>query len=113
MKRPSPGEYRTPIEIQKLTTTKDAEGGMVKTWVKFKTARAKKNNLSGGEQSATKAGGTIAVSRTVFWMHYQPGITEEMRIVCDGKYYNINHVNNYMEQSRDLIITCTTGANLG
>lgn len=86
---------------------------MVKTWVNFASPFAEKNNLSGSEQSATRAGGQVAVARTVFRMHYQPGITEQMRIVCGGEYFNINHVNNYMEQNRELIITCTTGANLG
>ncbi len=106
-------QYNHLIEIHQSIITKDTQGGKVKTWAQFTTAYASKNNLSGSERSATAHGGEVAVARTLFEMSYQPSITESMRVLHDGKYYNIKHVNNVFEENKDLILTCETGANDG
>jgi len=113
MRRSSVGSRNQHIEIQQPTITKDTQGGKVTKWEKFTAAFASKNNLSGSERSATAHGGQVAVARTVFEMYYQPDITESMRVVHNGKYYNIKHVNNVFEENKDLILTCETGANDG
>ena len=57
--------------------------------------------------------GQVAIAKTLFDIAYQPGITAAMRVVHDGKNYNIKHVNNVFEENKDLILTCETGANDG
>lgn len=114
MPTPGAGQLNQLITIQSLSQTKDAEGGMVDVWGDFAAdIWARKNNLSGNERSATAQGGQKSESRTEFTVYYQPGVTNEMRIVHNGVNYNIRHVNNFMERSEYLIITCDTGGNRG
>ena len=113
MRKSSVGERNQYIEIQQPTIGQDAEGGVVKSWAPFTDAFAAKNNLSGTERSATSHGGQVAIAKTLFDIAYQPGITAAMRVVHDGKNYNIKHVNNVFEENKDLILTCETGANDG
>lgn len=113
MRKTPRGAYNQYIEIQSPTIGKDAEGGKTTVWVKFTPAFAAKNNLSGNERKATTHGGQVAVSRTEFKLPYQPGITPAMRVVHNGQYFNIKHVNNVYEANEELILDCETGANLG
>lgn len=114
MNEPSPGSFNCLVEIQQYTLGKDASGGKTKVWdIEVAKPFAGINNLSGKEQSATRAGGDVVVSRTIFSMHYIPGITDVMRVVYAGKYFDIQHVNNFMERNQYLILTCDSGVNLG
>ncbi len=113
MGRTRTGSYNQHIEIQSLIIGQDTEGGITKEWKKFTTAFASKNNLSGNERKATTHGGQVAVSRTEFKLPYQPNITAAMRVVHNGQYFNIKHVNNVYEANEELILDCETGANLG
>lgn len=114
MPAPGAGQLNQIITIQQRTQTKDAEGGMVDAWSDFAAdIWAKKNNLSGNERAATNKGGQTLDARTEFTVYYLDSVTNEMRIVHNGKYYNIRHVNNFMESSEYLIITCDLGGNHG
>jgi len=114
MPAPGAGQFNQQITIQQRSQTKDAEGGMVDAWADFAAnIWAKVNNLSGNERSATAKGGEEQEARTEFTVYYLNGVTNEMRISHNGKYYNIRHVNNFMEQNEYLIITCDTGGNRG
>ena len=111
---PGAGQLNKQITIQQRTTTKDAEGGMVDTWTNFAVdIWAKVNNLSGNERAATRQGGQALEARTEFTIYYLSGVTNEMRVVCNGENYNIRHVNNFMEANEFLIITTDTGGNNG
>lgn len=109
----NPSSFNQYLEIQMPTITKDAEGGRSTAWAKFCNVHARKNNLSGGERSATSHGGKVAIGRTEYTTYYREDITEDMRILHNGKYYAIEHINNYMEGNKYLIITCSVGAHLG
>lgn len=114
MPSPGAGQLNQQITIQKRNQIKDAEGGMVDVWADFATdIWAKKNNLSGSERAATSKGGQTLDARTEFTIYYLAGVTNEMRIVHNGKYYNIRHVNNFMESNEYLIISCDLGGNHG
>lgn len=87
---------------------------MVDSWNDFATdIWAKKNNLSGNERSSTRQGGQVLDARTEFTIYYLDDVGNEMRIVHNGKHYNIRYVNNFMEANEYLIITCDTGGNHG
>lgn len=114
MPAPGAGQLNKQITIQSRTGTKDAEGGMVDSWADFAADLwAKVNNLSGNERQATAKGGDRLDARTEFTIYYLDGITNKMRVSFGGKYYNIRHVNNYMENNEYLVITCDTGGNDG
>lgn len=114
MPAPGAGQLNQQITIQQRTQTKDAEGGMVDSWANFAAnVWAKVNNLSGNERSATAKGGEKQEARIEFTIYYVAGVTNSMRISYGGKYYNIRHVNNFMEGNEFLIITCDTGGKDG
>lgn len=113
---PGAGQLNQQITIQHRTQTKDAEGGIIDAWADYFPAIliwAKVNNLSGNERAATNKGGQTLDARTEFTIYYLAGVNNEMRVVHNGKFYNIRHVNNFMEANEYLIITCDTGGNHG
>lgn len=114
MSSPGAGQLDQQITIQQHIQVKDAEGGMVDLWDDYVTnVWAKKNNLSGNERSATRQGGVKLEERTEFTIYYIPGVENTMRIMHNGKSYNIRHINNVYERNEYLIITCDTGGNHG
>lgn len=114
MPSPGAGQLNRVISIQKLTQTRDAEGGMVDTWLNFApNVWARVNHLSGNERAATRQGGQKLDARTEFTIYYIPGVTNTMRVVFDGKHYAIQHVNNFMDGNEYLVLTCDTGGNHG
>jgi SPP1 family predicted phage head-tail adaptor len=113
MPTPGAGRLDRMITIESLTQTRDAEGGMVDTWTTFATSWAMIKNLSGNERSVTPHGGVAAEARTEFTIRYLSGVTAKMRVTYDGKYYNIAHVNDFEESHRFMVLTCSTGLNLG
>lgn len=104
---------RHDIAIESLTNTRDPQGGMVKTWNIFKELRAKIINLSGNEDDATTHGGAVGEARTEFTTRYVEGVDTSMRIVFNGRHYNILHINDWYEEHRFLILTCDTGMDDG
>lgn len=114
MPAPGAGQLNQQITIEQRTGTKDAEGGMVDSWTDFAANLwAKVNHLSGNERSATAKGGGKLEARTEFTIYYLDGVTNKMRVKFNNKYYNIRHLNNFMEGNEYLIITCDTGGNDG
>lgn len=102
------------ISIQKNTQTKGTSGGIKDSWSNFLTGvSASIRNKSGNERRATSHGGEVSEERVEFELDYRPGITGAMRVVYNGAYYNIRHVNNINEGNRTLLLTCDTGVNNG
>jgi head-tail adaptor len=107
------GKLNTPIVIESLTITPDDFGGMVNTWTLFANTWARVMHLSGNEKKLTAYGGQAPEARTEFQIRDLPGLITLHRIVCDGKIYNIKHINPYNEEHHFMIITCDTGMNDG
>lgn len=99
------------VVIQYPMSGKDAAGGNVTNWLNLHAEEqwAGIRNMPGTEKRGTSHGGQVAVARTEIALWFDPAITEVMRIVYGGKFYNIRHVNNYNEQDQVLILTCDTG----
>ena len=58
------GEYRTPVELQKVTKEDDEFGNPIETWKKYKTIWVKQESLSGrayfdAKQSQSEITGTL------------------------------------------------------
>lgn len=99
------------VVLQTCSAGKDAAGGnLPKTWSDFDEVWAGFRHLSGEEKRATSHGGQDAIARTEITIRYHPDVTERMRVIHNGKAYNIRHVNNWNEQNHKMILTCDTGA---
>lgn len=114
MPRPGAGDLNSLITIEQNALTKDAAGGMVDNWTPVADSWAKVRHVSGDEKPATsKGGGQTPWARTEITVRWLPGVTEQMRVLLDGRCYNIRHVNNYLARNEWLILTCDTGGNDG
>lgn len=109
----SAGTYEKRIIIQRRILVKGAGAGHKYNFADVCTPRARVRGKSGVERKATSKGGEIAEARTEFAIRYRPGITEDMRVIYKGRFYNIKHVLNVNEGNYELLLTCDTGANDG
>ncbi len=96
------GDLRHRITFQKLTTSVNENGFEVETWEDFKTVWAAVSNLHGREYYAAAA---VQAENTVkFTIRYLTGLDTTMRIVFQGKQYNITAIDNIKYQNRYLEI---------
>jgi SPP1 family predicted phage head-tail adaptor len=96
------GDLRHRITFQKLTTSVNENGFEVETWEDFKTVWAAVSNLHGREYFAAAA---VQAENTVkFTIRYLTGLDTTMRIVFQGKQYNITAIDNIKYQNRYLEI---------
>lgn len=107
------GQLDQKITLQSNAVSKDASGGMVKTWGEVAKPWAAVRHLGGNERRASSAGGQAAQARTEFTIYARPGINEQMRVLYRGKIYNITHVNPYTDRGAWMLLTCDTGVNNG
>lgn len=104
------GDLREVISFEDLVVTKGASGGALKSWVPFLAdVPAQVIHQTGAEKEATSKGGRAAVSTKLFRIRYEPGLQARMRILYDGKAYDIDDINNVKERDVVLAITATTG----
>jgi len=114
MAKPCAADLNRRIKIEKLTQSKDAQGGMVDTWALQFPVWAKVMHLSGNDKRLTDQGGKVAEARTEFTARYKRGVNaSQYRVVYDEKIYNIKHVNDWNEEHEWMILTCDTGLNDG
>ena len=96
------GDLRHRITFQKLTTSVNENGFEVETWEDFKTVWAAVSNLHGREYFAAAA---VQAENTVkFTIRYLTGLDTTMRIVFQGRQYNITAIDNIKYQNRYLEI---------
>ena len=108
------GRLNRIVTIQQRAQSRDAEGGIVDAWTDFAAnIFAERDNSGGDEKSATRQGGISADVTVVFKIRYLTGITEQMRVVSDGKNYNIRHINDFKDGHVFMILTCDNGGNNG
>lgn len=114
------GRLNRVIVIEALTQTQDADGGHIDNWqpVPFgsKTdgkVKAAVIHLSGKEKRLQSKDGTITEAVSEFTIRYKSSVNNTMRILHDGKIFNIKHVNNLNDANRIQILTCDTGMNDG
>ena len=92
------GELRHRITIQKLTTGINENGFEVETWDDYKTVWAAVSNLHGREYFEAAA---VQAENTVkFTIRHLEGLDTAMRIVFQGKQYNITAMDNIKYRNR-------------
>lgn len=84
------------IEIEKYESTQDENGIWKKDWVPFLELWAKAKNLHGSEYFIARQ---VNKQETIkFTVHWMPGLENEMkesmRLLYDGKIYNIDFIDN-------------------
>lgn len=86
------GELRHRITFQKLTTTTNENGFEVEDWEDYKTVWAAVTNLHGREYFEAAA---VQKENTVkFTIRYFKGFDTSMRILFQGRQYNIISIDN-------------------
>lgn len=96
-------ELNRKIVLEKLTVTQDpVTGEQVESWGTFATVFAKVEPLVGREFFAAAA---VQAEHTVkFTMRYLSGIDTTMRIVFDGRTFDIHAVQNVKHLNRETLV---------
>ena len=98
----SSGRLRQRITIQERVSSTDSRGFQHVSWQDICTVWAAAENLRGREFFAAAA---VQAEHTVkFTIRYREGITPAMRIVFDGKTYNITGIDHGQYRKRHLEI---------
>lgn len=94
----NPGELDKRITFQRLTTTINENGFEVETLEDFKTVWAAVTNLHGREYFEAAA---VQAENTVkFTIRYLEGINPSMKILFEGRQYNITSIDNIKYKNR-------------
>ena len=95
--------YNKLIAFQKREVTKDDNGiEEVSDWITEITVYASVKSLFGKEYYEAKQ---VNKQETIkFIIRYIPNISENMRILFDGKFYNIDYIENIRYENRLLEI---------
>ena len=98
------GDLRHRVTIQRLSITKDSLGGVVETWVDFKTCWAKVQPVSGREYwEAKKANAEVSIRVT---MRHTAGILPNMRLFHAARFLEIVVVRDIDERNREMVLLC-------
>ena len=100
------GKYRHRIQLQQATETRDATGGVTRTWTTIVTRWAEILPLRGDERFA--AAQTEAATNVKIRIRYYSAIDTTWRIYWpeNGKYYNIESIVNIGERNFAMEINC-------
>lgn len=98
------GERRIRIEIQKCVEGKDAFGTPTKTWVPLAKAWAAKLSHSG--RKFFQAQQMRNEVTEVFNIRYLTGITTEMRVITEGRTYEILDADDREGRHREVDLHC-------
>lgn len=94
------GKLRHTVTLQSLVETQDSYGSAVQSWADYATVRASVEPLQGREYFASQQ--VRAEATTRFRIRYLSGVLPTMRVVFDGRAYNIESIINLNERNREL-----------
>jgi SPP1 family predicted phage head-tail adaptor len=94
------GKLRHTVTLQSLVETQDGYGGTTESWTDFATVRASVEPLQGREYFAAQQERAEVTTR--FRIRYIPGVLPTMRIMFDGRAFNIESIINPNERNREL-----------
>lgn len=95
-----PGKLTHSVAIQNKTRTKDVGGGWVETWNEIAPSPVWCGFISAAERNMQRlAGGnaTLSAATHIIEMHYHSGVTTAMRLVMNGRVFQILGVQNVDE----------------
>lgn len=98
--------YTKKIEIQQYTETEDAIGNQVQTWTALFYPWAEISTATGKEYYA--AAQVNSENDVIFKIRYSScmagKLSSELRILYNGKYYDIKRIDDVNEQHRQYVI---------
>lgn len=105
------GHLRHSVTLQERTTDQDETGAQIETWADVATVWGAVEPLSGRELfTAQQVKAEVTAQITI---RYRSGISATMRIVFEGRLYNILAVIDPEERHRELQLLCSEGLNDG
>lgn len=100
------GRLRSKVTFQRQGTKKDDLGQTVNEWVDVCTIRAEIRDLSGKEYQNSQAEQSLTDCKIL--IRYRNDITTDMRVLCNGIYYDIKAVLEDVKRTR-LELPCQKG----
>lgn len=88
-KMPNIGQLDRRIEIQEPVETRTQSGSVSTTWNRVARCWAMVSYASTGNKEDVLGDMPVATTRQQFTIRYRDGLTEKMRIVYQGQYYNM------------------------
>lgn len=96
------GEYRHTVTVERPNANRATSGAYIATWVTFATIRCRIWPGKGNEASESRR--ETGTTNTRFFCRYITGITGDMRLSFNGRYYDIVNICNIGEMNRELEI---------
>jgi len=96
------GDLRHRITIQTHTETRDAIGGVVKTWISSSKRWGSIRPLSGQELVSAKQVDPKVSHKIV--IRYQEGLTTDQRLLNNSRVFNISSILNIQERDKLMVI---------
>ena len=100
------GKLRNQVTLQKQIKCKDGLGQLVNEWVDVCTVRAEIRDVSGKEYQSSQA--EKVQTNCKILIRYRNDITADMRVLCNGTYYDIKAVLEDVKRTR-LELPCQKG----
>ena len=88
-------DFTQTFVIESLTETADGQGGFTSSWTPFATVTGFVKPASSGEK--LEDGRIKSIYDRMFMFEYIAGVENDMRIVYDGKNYNIRKILPVMD----------------
>jgi SPP1 family predicted phage head-tail adaptor len=105
------GDLKRQITIEQRATGTDTNGQRSTTWSTFCTTFASISPMSGRELELAQAVNAEVTHQIV--IRYRTGVTTAMRVVYQGRYFDIQSVQDVDTQHRKLVLLCGEGLNVG
>lgn len=105
------GALRHLVTLQSMAPSRDAAGGVIKTWTSVITAWADIRYLNGLE--TMRADAPVAVARASIRIRYRPDVVASMRVLYGVTVFDIQSVLPDPTGRHYIDLACTVGANNG
>lgn len=98
------GDLDTLITFTTPVVTQDSVGGKIETYSTFSTVWAKVQFNPGGRRDTTISGGSKVETQATFTIRHLSGLTNNHRILLNGKTYEITRIDDLYNQHQYMII---------
>lgn len=98
------GKFRHRLTIQQVTETRGATGEIERSWSTFAERWGAMTPLAGREYFMSAQRNAEVTHR--FELRFTPGVTAKMRVLHDGRTFNIEGVIDVEERHREMHLMC-------
>ena len=105
------GTLRRQVLIQSRSSALDGFGQKVRAWTDLASVWADIQPLSGRELEVARAVQAEVTHQVT--IRYRTGLSDLMRLVYQGRYFNVNSVIDTDTQHKQLLLLCTEGLDDG